>query len=91
MIAEKSPQIKQAVVRLLELSADEKARAVYEAREKERRDNLARERGAIAKGKQEGKQEEKIDVAKNALLMKMPIDDIIKLTGLTKGEVEALQ
>ena len=44
MIAETSPQVKQAVVRLIELSADEKARALYDAREKERRDIRARER-----------------------------------------------
>ena len=32
-----------------------------------------------------------LDIARNALQMKMSIDDIIKLTGLTRAEVEALQ
>ena len=61
--------IKQAVVRLIELSADEKARVLYEAREKERRDNLSREKGARREGM--------LDVARNALQMKMSIDDIV--------------
>ena len=83
MIAEKSPQVKQAVVRLIELSADEKARALYEAREKERRDNRARERGAVKTREHE--------IARNALQMNMSIDDIVKLTGLPREEVESLR
>jgi hypothetical protein len=38
MIAERNPQVKEAVVKLLELSADERARDLFERREKERRD-----------------------------------------------------
>ena len=83
MIAEKSPQVKQAVVRLIELSADEKARALYEAREKERRDNLSRERGAL--------KEQAFTIARNLLKRNRPIDEIIEDTGLTFEEVESLQ
>jgi len=83
MVATKSPQVKKAVVRLMELSADERTRMLYEAREKERRDNYAREKGARHGGL--------LDVARNAIQMDMPIDNIIKLTGLTRTEVESLQ
>jgi predicted transposase/invertase (TIGR01784 family) len=79
MIAERSPEVKKAVVRLIELSADEKARALYEAREKERRDNRARERGAV------------LNVAKNLLEMDMPIEKIAKATGLSREEVSGLR
>jgi len=49
MLAQKSPAMKRATLRLLELSADEKARQLYEARLKEQRDNYAREKGAEKK------------------------------------------
>jgi predicted transposase/invertase (TIGR01784 family) len=83
MVAERSPQMKKAVARLMELSANERNRLLYEAREKEQRDNRARERGA--------RQDERVAIAKNALQMKMSVEDIIKLTGLTYDEVEGLQ
>ena len=83
MIAQKSPQVKKAVVRLMELSADERTRMLYEAREKERRDNYARERGAV--------KDNSFFIAKNLLKKNMPIDDIADVTGLTPTEVEGLQ
>ena len=83
MIAEKSPQVKQAVVRLIELSADEKARALYEAREKERRDNLSREKGAL--------KEQAFAIAKNLLGIGLSVEQIIAATGLTREEIESLQ
>jgi uncharacterized protein YeeX (DUF496 family) len=66
-------------VRLIELTAEEKARALYEAREKERRDNRAREKGAV------------MNVALNALRKGMSIEDIIDITKLTREEVETLR
>jgi len=79
MLAPKSPAMKRATLRLLELSADEKARQLYEARLKEQRDNYAREKGAV------------LNVAKNLLGMNMPLDKIIEATGLTQEEVKGLQ
>ena len=46
MIAEKSPQVRKAVVRLMELSNDERTRLLYESRQKMEWDNQAREHGA---------------------------------------------
>ena len=79
MVAKKSPIMKKATLRLLELSADEKARQLYEARLKERRDSYARERGII------------LSVVNNAFQMKMSTEDIAKLTGLTNAEIESLR
>ena len=79
MLAKKSPAMKRATLRLLELSADEKARQLYEARLKEQRDSYAREKGAI------------LNVAKNLIGMNMPLDKIVEATGLTLEEVEGLQ
>lgn len=83
MIAERSPEVKKAVVRLIELSADERARALYEAREKERRDIRARERGARHEGM--------VAVAKKLLIRNRPISEIVEDTGLTREEVESLR
>ena len=49
MVIESNPQIKNAVVKLMELSATEKARDLYERREKAKRDIDSCERWAIAK------------------------------------------
>ena len=46
MVAERNPQIGNAAVRLRELSADERARDLYERREKARRDQVSREKWA---------------------------------------------
>gem|GEM_PF-1943718 len=56
-VANKDPLIKKAVVRLMELSADERTRLLYEAREKERMDNESREEWARDTGRAEGKAE----------------------------------
>jgi hypothetical protein len=58
-VANRDPLIKKAVARLMELSADEKTRLLYEAREKERMDNESREDWARQQGM--------LDVAKNLL------------------------
>ena len=79
MIAERSPQVKKAVVRLMELSNDERTRLLYESRQKMEWDNQARERSAIK------------NIAKNLLSMDMPIDKIITATGLTHEEIEDLR
>ena len=83
MLAEKSPVMKKATMRLLELSADEKARQLYEARLKEQRDSWAREQGAAM--------QMQIGIAKNALRKNMSIDDIVDITGLSYSEIEELQ
>jgi predicted transposase/invertase (TIGR01784 family) len=83
MIAEKSPQIKNAVVRLMELSNDERTRLLYESRQKMEWDNRARERGVV--------KTREYEIARNALKKNMSIDDITDITGLTRKEIEDLQ
>jgi len=83
VLAKKNPVMKKATLRLLELSADEKARQLYEARLKEQRDISTREYGA--------RQDERFTIARNALRRNMPIDDVVDITGLSFDDVEALQ
>jgi len=79
MVAEKNPRIKQAVVRLAELSQDEKTRMLYESRQMLEWDILAREKGAV------------LAVAKNLIKRNRPIEEIMEDTGLTRDEIQTLQ
>ena len=44
----------------------------------------------IEKGKEEGKKEERKEIAKKLLKIRIPIEQIIETTGLTKQEIEEL-
>ena len=82
MLAQKSPAMKKATVRLLELSADEQARELYEARLKEQRDIYAREHGAAM--------QKALEIAKNALRNNLSVEMIANITGLTYAEIESI-
>ena len=86
MIAERNPQIGRAVVRLRALSADEQARDMLERREKAQRDFEMFMNDAEKKGRAE----ERIEVARNLLAMGLSVEQIVKATGLTLGEIESL-
>jgi len=81
-VAQRDPLVKKAVARLMELSADEQTRMLYELREKERMDNAAREDWKL--------KQQAIEIAKKLLKRKRPIEEIIEDTGLTRKEVEKL-
>jgi predicted transposase/invertase (TIGR01784 family) len=85
-ITETNPAIKEAWGVIKVLSGDERARALAEAREKARMDLDS----WLGDARYEGRQEEKIQVARNCLLEKMPADIIAKLTGLTLEEIRRL-
>jgi predicted transposase/invertase (TIGR01784 family) len=55
MLAEKNPQVKKAVVKLLALSEDERARMLADSREKLRRDISARMHEAERRGREGGR------------------------------------
>ncbi|MCL2055319.1 MAG: hypothetical protein FWG90_12940, partial [Oscillospiraceae bacterium] len=85
-----------------ELSADEKARDMYERQEKARRDFewavdyevekgiKARQQEWLQEGRQEGRQEGYINVARNLIKMNIPIDDVIAATGLSREEIMSI-
>jgi len=79
MLAEQNPQVKKAVVRLMELSADQRTRSIVESRQKREWDIRAREKGI------------KVDVAREMLNDSVPIPNIMKYTGLTSEEIERLR
>ena len=83
MLAQTSPAMKKATVRLMELSADEKARQLYEARLMHQMDIDVRQRWAI--------KSREIEFAKKLLQRNRPIEEIIEDTGLSQDEIEALR
>jgi predicted transposase/invertase (TIGR01784 family) len=82
MLTQTNPQINKAVGVLMEISADERNRMLYESREKLRRDEASRMKGAV--------KDTKTEIARNALKKNMAIDDIADITGLTIEEIEGL-
>jgi len=57
MLADKNPQVRKAVAKLVELNADERARMIADSREKLRRDNASQLRSARLEGWEEGREE----------------------------------
>ena len=95
---EENENLKEAVEKLDRISEDEKMQRIIELREKAIRDEHAIydkglddgiEKG-IQKGKEKGAKEEKIKIVKSMLKENMDIEIIIKITGLTKEEIEKL-
>ncbi|MDR3214132.1 MAG: Rpn family recombination-promoting nuclease/putative transposase [Azoarcus sp.] len=86
VLAEKNPDVKKAVARLKEISADEQARMMYEARLKVARDRHAELRYATEKGREDALRA----VARNALERDLSIGDVAALTGLSEDEIRAL-
>jgi predicted transposase/invertase (TIGR01784 family) len=79
---EKNQEVKKAVVKFRELTADERTRDTIERQEKARRDQASREKWARKQGI--------LDVARNLLGMNLPLDQIVAATGLTREELEKL-
>ncbi|GHU20233.1 hypothetical protein AGMMS50243_14280 [Betaproteobacteria bacterium] len=98
MLAEKNPEVKKAVAKLMTLTEDEQARMVADARDKMRWDIESRERAAKKEGHEEGREEgrgegreeRQLEIARRLLARNRPIEEIIEDTGLTLEQIQAL-
>jgi predicted transposase/invertase (TIGR01784 family) len=106
MIAQTRPAIAEAWGVVQYLSGDEEARRLAEYEEMARRDEADRQKGAYKQGRQEGLQEGlqegeqkglqkgklegKLEVARNLLQEELPIELVVKSTGLSLDEVQRL-
>jgi predicted transposase/invertase (TIGR01784 family) len=72
---------------LMSISKDERERAIF----RNRRIAIADRESDRVTAERRGEKAKALSIARNALQMNMPIDDIVKLTGLTRAEVEALR
>ena len=91
MLAGRDPYIDSAYQQLQVISQDKQKRLEYEAREKAVRDYNQGMFEAKEKGREEGKQEESIRVAKDMLLESFDIKITSKISGLPLPEVEKLK
>jgi hypothetical protein len=87
MLAERDPDIGQAVVKLKELSQDERMRELAISREKLEWDIDSRERGAERRGQIEAQR----TIARQMLQRGRPLAEIMEDTGLSLVELQALQ
>jgi predicted transposase/invertase (TIGR01784 family) len=83
-------EVREALIEWENLSADKKNRAEYEAHLKELRDQLSNLSGYHRKGKEEGRIEEKKEIAKNMMKKGFSISEIAELTGLSEDEIRRL-
>lgn len=90
VLAEKNGNIKVAYEILRRASKSKEARIAYEARQAEIMDQLTREKSAKEEGIKEGIEKEKIAIAKNALLLNLPVEQIETLTGLSIDIIKRL-
>jgi predicted transposase/invertase (TIGR01784 family) len=105
--ADNNPGMKQFVERYELASADKETRTAYRKWEYEQALHImelqmqwaeGKEEGKAegkeegkAEGREEGKAEDKIEVAKNALAMGLSVEQIEKLTGMSREEIEQLR
>jgi predicted transposase/invertase (TIGR01784 family) len=90
MLPKKNPQLKKAVGKLMELTADERERMLADAREKSRRDLAAIEKTRERKGFEKGQSEALHAVARKMLSHGRPLEEIMEDTGLSIDEIRAL-
>ena len=73
------------------LTGDEEVRRLAELREKWEMDWNSDMYWAKEDGKEEGREEKKKEIARKLIKMKLPIEQIMEATGLTKEQIERLE
>ena len=89
-LAAKTEEMKMAVARLKQLSADERARELFEER-RLRLMNEASTAESEAKGRAEGKIEGKLEMVEQMLRGGFDVDLISKISGISAGEIKNLE
>ena len=87
MAEEKNEKLKKARIEMNYLTGEAETRRLAELREKWEMDRVS----AINHATRKGKEEEKIEIAKEMLNENMSIEIIMKLTKLTREEIEKLK
>ncbi len=90
MLAKKNDKIKKAYSILEVISKDDIKRAAYEAREAELHDQMTRLKSAREEGREEGRIEEKLNNAKNLILLGVDVETVAKGVGLSIEEIKKI-
>ena len=92
MLAEKeNKEIKRAINTLDFLSKDPKERERHNSIVMAEYNRLTSQHNFYKSGRQEGIKENSIEIAKELLKIKMPIEQIIQITKLTREEIEEIE
>ena len=91
MAEKENKEVKKAVEILDEMSINKEERERYEAILKAEFNQKVSMYNIELKGKKEGEKNKGIEVAKKLLNRKVPIDEIVEITGLNKDEIEELK
>ncbi|WWU66774.1 Rpn family recombination-promoting nuclease/putative transposase (plasmid) [Clostridium baratii] len=87
--------LKQAKTELYRLSMDSEERERYNMREKAIYDEISAlenaEKKGLEQGIEQGEKNKSIEIAKNLILSNVPMDIIVKSTGLSENEIEKLK
>lgn len=83
-------EIREAKDELVKMSNDSTQREIYEMRAKILKDKVSAFNKAKEEGREEGEKSKAIDIAENAIAMKLPIEQIEVLTGLSKDIINEL-
>ena len=90
-IMKENEDIKEAKNELERISQDETLRRQLLKAKIARMDAIQREKDAREDGIAEGEKKEKIEIAKNLLKENIPLEIIMKATGLTEEEIEKIR
>jgi predicted transposase/invertase (TIGR01784 family) len=91
MLAAKTEEMKMTVGRLKQLSADERTRMLYEARQLYLMDEAARRDTAVAEGRARGRAEGKLEMVRQMLLSGLDIGVISQISGMSAEEIKNLK
>ncbi|MDR0564286.1 MAG: hypothetical protein LBG78_05040 [Azoarcus sp.] len=98
MLAEKYPKARKTVIKCMELTEDERTRMIAQSRRIREIDievmkQDAAEQGlkqGLEKGRTEGRNEAVLSIARNLLAEAMPIEKIMRITGISHEQAKAL-
>ncbi|MDR0564287.1 MAG: Rpn family recombination-promoting nuclease/putative transposase [Azoarcus sp.] len=82
MLAEKNPKVRKAVVKYMELTEDERTRMIAQSQRIREIDIEVMKQDAVEQGRTEGRDEATLSIARSLLAEAMPIEKIMRITGL---------
>jgi predicted transposase/invertase (TIGR01784 family) len=89
-IAEESPVLQKTVMKIIQMSEDEKARRIADAEwEQQIREDSMYDTG-IEQGIEQGISAATLEIARNMKIEGVPTDTIVKVTGLSNDAIEKL-
>lgn len=87
---ERNKEVKEANEEYEYLTGDEEERRIAFLRDKAIRDEASLRASGQAEGRKEGRKEKQLEIAKKMKNKKIPVEEIIEITELTKEEIEKL-